>query len=112
VPLLSKGLGNIMFKYCSILLAGMVSFVVSVKALAFWDPPYITPESPAAGQEVSINIRGGICDALFYAPGYPEITRNGSQITMIQKGQHWEASELCTYGVGTATFGIGTYSPG
>lgn len=101
-----------MFKYCRILIAGMVLLVVSGDAMAFWDPPYITPASPVAGQEVSINIRGGICDALFYAPGYPQITQNGSQISIIQKGQHWEPSELCTYEVGVATFGIGTYSAG
>ena len=36
-------------------------------AQAFFDPPWITPAAPRAGEVVSVNIRDGLCDAIFRA---------------------------------------------
>jgi len=101
-----------MLKHCRGVLVGILLLVVSTNALAFWDPPYITPPSPNAGQVASVNIRMGDCDVLFHAPGYPQITQSGTHITVVQWGQHWEPGELCTFLTGTATLEIGAYPPG
>jgi subtilisin family serine protease len=81
-------------------------------AYAFFDPPYITPEHPAAGELISVNVYGGICDGIVGIPGYPQITRNGNAIRIL----FWSASEddpiWCNFGVGTATYPVGAYSGG
>ena len=79
---------------------------------AFWDPPYIVPDSPSVNDIVSLNIRMGVCDALLSHPGYPEITRVGNAIRYVQWGDHSLLSELCIYPTGTGTFGLGTFAPG
>ena len=79
---------------------------------AFWDPPYIVPDSPSINDIVSLNIRMGACDALLSHPGYPEITRVGNAIRYVQWGDHSLLSELCIYPTGTGTFGLGTFAPG
>lgn len=93
-------------------LAGIVLLAASSTAFAFWDPPFITPSSPAAGQDVSINIRIGQCDALISTPDYPQITQTGAQIRVVQWGQHWEPGELCTFDTTVAPLNIGSYQPG
>ena len=93
-------------------LAGLVLFAASSTAFAFWDSPFVTPSSPAVGQDVSINIRIGQCDGLIHTPGYPEITRTGTQIRVVQWGQHWDPGELCTFDTTVAPLDIGSYQPG
>ena len=84
-------------------------------ARAFIDPPWITPANPMAGDTVSINIHGGVCDAIFGEEGYPQITRNGGAIRILWYGQHWpEGSSdlLCSFGIGTLTYPLGAFLPG
>jgi hypothetical protein len=85
---------------------------MSPNARAFFDPPWITPAFPRVGQAVSVNIRGGICDSIFFRPGYPQITQQGNAIRILEYGHHWETSDLCAYDIGTLTEPIGTYPPG
>jgi len=85
---------------------------MSPNARAFFDPPWITPAFPRVGQAVSVNIRGGICDSIFFRPGYPQITQQGNAIRILEYGHHWETSDLCVYDIGTLTEPIGTYPPG
>ena len=59
-----------------------------------------------------MNIRMGVCDAIYQRPGYPQITRDGNAITIVNYGQHWDPGELCTYGTGTGVFPIGSYEQG
>jgi len=81
-------------------------------AWAFFDPPYIAPAQPAAGQPVSLNIYGGVCDAIVGLPGYPQITQQGNSIRILLFGVHYGDPEFCNLGAGTATIPIGSYPPG
>jgi len=86
--------------------------VFSQSASAFFDPPYVSPSLPTASDVVSVNIRAGICDTLVGIPGYPQITRDDNSVRILLFAVRYEDSELCSLGVGTATYSIGTYSPG
>jgi hypothetical protein len=90
----------------------VVLALVARDARAFFDPPWITPSIPRVGQPVSVNIRGGICDSIFFRPGYPQITRQGNAIRILEYGHHWDTFDLCVYDIGTLTEPIGTYPPG
>lgn len=81
-------------------------------AYAFFDPPWITPAAAMAGDIVSVNIHGGICDAIFEQPGYPQITQQGNAVRIVEYGDHTELFDLCIYGVGTLTVPIGTFPSG
>lgn len=81
-------------------------------AHAYFDPPWITPENPRAGETVYINIHGGICDAIVYVPGYPQITQKGTNILFTVRGIHEDDISWCIYGEGTYTRPIGAYAPG
>jgi hypothetical protein len=79
---------------------------------AFFDPPYITPASPIAGQTISVNIRGGVCDAILGLPGYPQISQQGNAIRILFFGARFTDPILCNLGVGTATFPVDAYPAG
>jgi hypothetical protein len=81
-------------------------------AWAFFDPPYITPAQPIAGEPISVNIRGGICDTIISLPGYPKITQEGTAITILFFGVRNFDPEGCYYAVGAAAFPVGSYLPG
>ncbi|MGH8172740.1 MAG: hypothetical protein ACREPX_06310 [Rhodanobacteraceae bacterium] len=82
------------------------------QASAFFDPPWITPTQPRAGETVAVNIHGGICDAIFERPGYPQIAYSGDAIRVVEFGDHATFEDFCIYGVGTLTLPIGTFPPG
>ena len=104
------GLKGVRFLAIWILIAAFVLDAPS--ALAFFDPPWITPSSPTANDVVSVNIRGGICDGIFFRQGYPQITQQGHSIRILEYGHHWEDLDLCIYDIGTLVAPIGTFSPG
>jgi hypothetical protein len=81
-------------------------------AEAFFDPPWVTPAAPRVGDVVSVNIHGGICDAIFQWPGYPQITQHGNSIHVVEYGQHWETVDLCVFGTGQLVEPIGSFPPG
>lgn len=99
-----------------IVLLAMAWFVLFAQsAQAFFDPPWITPSGPTAGETVSINIHGGICDTIFGETGYPKITQEGNAIRVRWFGQHWPEGSgdlLCSYPIGTLTHPLGTYPAG
>jgi len=78
---------------------------------AVFDPPWITPAAPTTSDTVSVSIRGGGCDAIVERPGYPQVTRNGNQIRVVEYGvrayQNW-----CIYPAGTYTMPIGRFAAG
>jgi hypothetical protein len=78
----------------------------------FFDPPWITPASPTASDVVSVNIRGGICDSIFFKQGFSQITQQGHSIRILEYGHHWDDLDLCIYDVGTLGEPIGTFAPG
>ena len=93
----------------------LAAAIVAQSAQAFFDPPWITPPNPTAGDIVSINIHGGVCDTIFGEDGYPQITQAGSDVRIVWYGQHWPEGSgdlLCSFGIGTLTYPIGTFSPG
>ncbi|HEX7769585.1 MAG TPA: hypothetical protein VF422_06110, partial [Dokdonella sp.] len=81
-------------------------------ARAYFDPPWITPENPRAGETVYVNIHGGICDAIATTPGYPQITQNGNAILFTVFGVHEEDLNWCNFGEGTGVYAVGAYAPG
>jgi hypothetical protein len=94
------------------LLPAIALMLVAQPARAFFDPPWITPVSPRAGEVVSVNIRDGVCDAIFFRSGYPQITTQGNAIRLIEYGHHWDTEDLCVYEIGHLVEPIGTYPPG
>lgn len=93
------------------MLALLLAFTTQT-AHAFFDPPWITPEAPRAGEIVSVNIHGGVCDAIFEWPGYPQITQEGNAIRIVEYGDHVTFDDFCIYGVGTLTEPIGAFPSG
>lgn len=90
----------------------MLLVLLAQPVRAFFDPPYITPAQPIAGETVSVNIRGGICDAIVGLPGYPQLTQQGNSIHILFFGVHYGDPEFCNLGAGTAVTSIGSYPPG
>ena len=98
-----------MFKLCSTCALTLL-FAFSVQtAQAFFDPPWIAPAAPRAGEIVSVNISGGICDTIFEWPGYPQVTRQGNAVRIVEYGAHVDFVDWCIYGVGTLTEPIGNF---
>jgi len=85
---------------------------MSQRARAFFDPPWTTPVVPRAGEVVSVNIRGGVCDAIFEHPGFPQITQQGNSIHLLEYGDHAATGDLCVYGIGHLVQSIGAFPPG
>lgn len=81
-------------------------------AYAFFDPPWITPVAPTASEVVSVNIHGGICDAILEHAGYPVITQTGNSIRILEYGVHVDSVDWCIYGEGTLTAPIGAFPAG
>jgi hypothetical protein len=90
----------------------LVLLLAARYAQAFFDPPWITPAAPRAGETVSVNIRGGICDSIFFSPGYPQVTRQGNAIHLLEYGHHWDTQDLCIYDIGVLSEPVGVYEPG
>jgi hypothetical protein len=82
-------------------------------AQAFFDPPSITPVYPAAGEVVSVNIHGGVCDSIFQVQGYPRLTREGNTLRLLEAGDHYEeGDELCVFPTGTLIRELGAFTAG
>ena len=81
-------------------------------AHAFLDSPNITPEHPVAGETISVNIYGGVCDAILTGTVPPEITQDGHAIRVLFYSVHYEDAELCFLPEGTYTNPVGDYSAG
>jgi hypothetical protein len=96
----------------SAVVVGVLLSTFSLCAQAFFDPPWITPATPRAGESVSVNIRGGECDSIFEHPGYPQITQQGNAIRILEYGDHRTTAELCIYPIGTLTAPVGVFPPG
>lgn len=96
-----------------VVLATAIVLSVSCRAShSFYDPPYITPVGPAAGQVVSVNIRGGVCDAIVSINDYPQVTRDGNAIRVLFWSVHNDDPVFCNYPVGTGVFALGTFAAG
>jgi hypothetical protein len=90
----------------------MVLAVAAPQAHAFFDQPWTTPAEPKAGDMVSLNIREGMCDGIFFRIGYPEITQQGNAIRVLEYGHHWDDETYCIYPVGTFSEPIGRFEAG
>lgn len=101
-----------MFLRRIVLILALVLVLAAPSAHAFFDPPWITPAAPRPGEIVSVNIRGGICDSIFFRPGYPQITQQGNAIRILEYGHHWDTADLCIYDIGTLVAPIGAFPPG
>jgi hypothetical protein len=101
-----------MFKHRVAPVLALLFAFVAQSAHAFLNAPYITPAAPTAGQTISVNIYGGVCDAIVGVPGYPQVTQNGNAIRILLFSVHYSDSEFCNLGVGTAVDAVGAYPPG
>jgi hypothetical protein len=101
-----------MLKHCVTAMLALLFTLFAPRAHTFFDPPYITPASPIAGQTISVNIRGGVCDSILYIPGYPQISQQSNAIRILFFGVRYTDPILCNIGVGTATFPVSAYPAG
>jgi hypothetical protein len=91
----------------------MVFVVFAAPARAFLDPPYITPADPSVGDAISVSVYGGQCDLVDDGVVWPPpVTQEGSEITILFTGLHETSPEFCYFGIGTATFPVGSYPAG
>lgn len=90
-----------MLKSAFTLALAIVCFIAGSPAYGFWDPPYVTPSNPIAGQEVSVAVRAGICDAILEQEGYPQITRSGNELRILFFGVQIRNSDFCNLPIGT-----------
>jgi hypothetical protein len=81
-------------------------------AQASFDPPWIAPANPLAGETVSVEIRGGTCDAILEEPGYPQIVQAGNSIRIVLYGVHYAFEDFCIFPIGTATFPVAGFPEG
>lgn len=86
--------------------------VFAQRAQAFFDPPWITPTNPVAGDVVSVNIRTGQCDSIFEETGFPQLTREGNSIRLLEYGVHDAPPDFCIYPTGTLIRPLGSLAPG
>jgi hypothetical protein len=101
-----------MIKFSTSAALALPLFLFANTAAAFLDPPYLTPEHPTAGDTITLNIRGGVCDGIGSGNGYPRISQEGSHIRIVLWSVSYHDSELCNIPVGIATETIGTYPAG
>lgn len=101
-----------MYRRRVVLVLGLLCAFVAQAAHAYFDPLWITPNAPRAGEVVSVNIRGGGCDAIFYRPGYPQFIRTGNAIRIVEYGIHDAPSGFCIYPLGTLVETVGVLPPG
>ena len=97
---------------CAISIVTLTFAFLSSGAHAFFDPPWVTPGAPSAGEPLSINVSGGICDVFVEWPGYPQITQTGNAIRIVEYGNHETFEDFCNYGYWTVTEPIGSFSSG
>ena len=97
--------------YVFLLVAALLA-TMSPNAHAFFDPPWTTPATARAGEPIFLNIRGGNCDVFVEHPGYPQIYKIGSDIRIVEYGNHETFDDFCTYGIWTLVAPVGTLSPG
>lgn len=93
-------------------IAALLLALLSSTAHAFWDPPYIAPTNPVAGDAVSFGIRMGVCDNIFSQEGFPQFSRQGNEIRIVYAGAHWDIGPQCVFGTGTGTFPVGEFTSG
>jgi hypothetical protein len=67
---------------------------------------------PTAGEIVSAQLRMGMCDAIAFRPGYPQITQQGNAIRLVEYGDRAPTQDLCIYPIVTTTQPIGNFAPG
>jgi hypothetical protein len=101
-----------MIKLCASAALAFSWLLFADTAAAFLDPPYLTPEHPTASDTVSVNIHGGVCDAIGSRPGYPMISQNGNQIRIVLWSISYHDSGLCNLPIGTTTIAVGAYPAG
>lgn len=102
-----------MSKFLVTPILALILALIAASAQAFFDPPWITPENPLAGEGISVHVHGGECDYILEEPGYPSITREGSAVRIIFYGRHYEPGDpFCLDGAGTTVSPLGTYLPG
>ena len=98
-----------MLKQCFAPILALALTAFAPSAQAFFDPPWIVPEQPEAGESVSIRIHGGVCDGIFETIGYPQITQEGNSIRFVVSGGHADDLNWCIFGDWTATFALGNF---
>jgi len=86
--------------------------LLAPSAHAFFDPPWVTPALPRAGEVVYLNVSGGICDVFLSVPGYPEVTQQGTAIHVVEYGHHETFQDFCIYGLWTVAVPIGALASG
>jgi hypothetical protein len=70
------------------------------------------PAKPVSGQVVTASLSDGVCDALIYATGYPQITRNGNTIRMVVETYYATSFPFCLFTPSTVDVAAGSFPAG
>lgn len=88
-------------------LVALVALLLSTNAYCFIDPPTFTPTNPVAGEEVSINVRFGVCDG--FLSQAPTVVRSGSTVEITYATV---TNTFCNLPPATRTTSIGLFAAG
>jgi len=94
----------------AILVMALAVFAYSADVYAFTNPPILIPAHPQAGQNISVSVTAGACDAMGGAPA--QVTVQGNNISVLLQSLHSVDSEFCTYPTITGTYPIGAFTAG
>lgn len=86
--------------------------LISAPALADPENPFLTPKNPTAEDVIVVNASAGPCEALQYAFLEPEVTVDGTQITVQLTGVMVTDPIWCVYGSRIDRVAIGSFPPG
>ena len=67
---------------------------------------------PRSGEPIFLNVHGGTCDVFVERPGYPQVTRSGNDIRIVEYGNRETFDDFCNYGIWTVIEPIGSFLPG
>lgn len=86
--------------------------LVCVPAMADPENPFLTPENPTTEDVIVVNASAGPCEALQYAFVEPEVTVDGTQITVQLTGVMVTDPIWCVYGSRIDRVAIGSFPAG
>jgi hypothetical protein len=91
----------------------ILTLALCAKRASALDPPYITPASPAAGEPISVVVRGDACDLIEDGVVWPPpVTQQGSVITILFNGIREGDPEFCYYSSDAIAYPVGAYAAG
>jgi len=96
-----------MYRFSATVVLALACLLAVGTAHAYINLPFITPASPHAGEALYVNVDSGGCDAIVYELGYPQLSREGSNVRVVLAAIRYTDIELCDLPNGVSTLPIG-----